>query len=62
MSSTRAASPGPEAVVATGLTKWFGEGGARMAAVNGVGLVAEISSYIGIRKVMKIEPFEIFRG
>jgi len=25
-------------------------------------LIAAISSYIGIRKVLKIEPFDIFRG
>lgn len=25
-------------------------------------LIAVISSYIGIRKVLRIEPFEIFRG
>jgi putative ABC transport system permease protein len=25
-------------------------------------LIAGISSYIGIRKVLKIEPFDIFRG
>jgi putative ABC transport system ATP-binding protein len=29
-----------QAIVATGLTKWFGEGEARMTAVNAVGLVA----------------------
>ena len=28
------------AIVATGLTKWFGEGGTKMTAVNSVGLVA----------------------
>jgi putative ABC transport system permease protein len=25
-------------------------------------VIAAISSYIGIRKVLKIEPFDIFRG
>ncbi|BCT68724.1 hypothetical protein [Nitrosospira sp. NRS527] len=25
-------------------------------------IIAGISSYIGIRKVLKIEPFDIFRG
>jgi len=25
-------------------------------------LIAGISSYIGVRKVLKIEPFDIFRG
>ena len=25
-------------------------------------LIAGISSYVGIRKVLKIEPFDIFRG
>jgi len=25
-------------------------------------LIAIISSYIGIRKVLRIEPFDIFRG
>jgi len=25
-------------------------------------VIAGISSYIGIRKVLKIEPFDIFRG
>ena len=29
-----------EAIVATGLTKWFGDGETRVTAVNGVGLVA----------------------
>jgi putative ABC transport system permease protein len=24
--------------------------------------IAAISSYIGVRKVLKIEPFDIFRG
>ena len=31
---------GKEAVVATGLTKWFGEGDAKVTAVNGVAFVA----------------------
>ena len=34
------ASSQNQAIVATGLTKWFGEGEARMTAVNAVGLVA----------------------
>ncbi len=25
-------------------------------------LIAAISSYVGVRKVLKIEPFDIFRG
>jgi putative ABC transport system permease protein len=25
-------------------------------------LIAGISSYVGVRKVLKIEPFDIFRG
>jgi putative ABC transport system permease protein len=25
-------------------------------------LIAGVSSYIGVRKVLKIEPFDIFRG
>ena len=25
-------------------------------------IIAGISSYIGVRKVLKIEPFDIFRG
>jgi putative ABC transport system permease protein len=25
-------------------------------------IIAAISSYIGVRKVLKIEPFDIFRG
>ena len=34
------ASSQNQAIVATGLTKWFGEGNAKMTAVNAVGLVA----------------------
>jgi putative ABC transport system ATP-binding protein len=41
-------SAGAEAVVATGLTKWFGEGEARMTAVNGVGLVAHFGEMLFI--------------
>jgi len=102
-----------QAIVATDLTKWFGEGETKVTAVNGVALVAHfgemlfivgplgvgfvmlmimiarsrlpnyaatitfwnlglafgmvvliagISSYVGVRKVLKIEPFDIFRG
>jgi putative ABC transport system permease protein len=25
-------------------------------------LIAGISSYVGVRKVLKVEPFDIFRG
>jgi putative ABC transport system permease protein len=25
-------------------------------------VIASISSYVGVRKVLKIEPFDIFRG
>jgi putative ABC transport system permease protein len=25
-------------------------------------LIAGLSSYVGVRKVLKIEPFDIFRG
>jgi putative ABC transport system permease protein len=33
-----------------------------LLAFGMVVLIAGISSYIGIRKVLKIEPFDIFRG
>jgi putative ABC transport system permease protein len=31
-------------------------------ALGMVILIAGISSYVGVRKVLKIEPFDIFRG
>jgi len=37
-----------EAIVATGLTKWFGEGEARVTAVNRVGLVAHFGEMLFI--------------
>ena len=37
-----------EAIVATGLTKWFGEGEARVTAVNQVGLVAHFGEMLFI--------------
>ena len=37
-----------EAIVATGLTKWFGEGEARVTAVNNVGLVAHFGEMLFI--------------
>jgi putative ABC transport system ATP-binding protein len=37
-----------EAIVATGLTKWFGEGDARVTAVNQVGLVAHFGEMLFI--------------
>jgi putative ABC transport system ATP-binding protein len=37
-----------QAIVATGLTKWFGEGEARMTAVNGVDLVAHFGEMLFI--------------
>jgi putative ABC transport system ATP-binding protein len=37
-----------QAIVATDLTKWFGEGGTRVTAVNGVGLVAHFGEMLFI--------------
>jgi putative ABC transport system ATP-binding protein len=37
-----------EAIVATGLTKWFGEGEARVTAVNQVGLIAHFGEMLFI--------------
>jgi len=39
---------GHEAIVATGLTKWFGEGEAKVTAVNQVGLVAHFGEMLFI--------------
>jgi putative ABC transport system ATP-binding protein len=39
---------GNEAIVATGLTKWFGDGETRMTAVNHVGLVAHFGEMLFI--------------
>jgi putative ABC transport system ATP-binding protein len=40
MSSDSVKSAENQAIVATGLTKWFGEGDSKTTAVNGVALVA----------------------
>ena len=37
-----------QAIVATDLTKWFGEGDTKMTAVNGVGLVAHFGEMLFI--------------
>src|ERR1035437_6048858 len=37
-----------QAIVATGVTKWFGEGAAKMTAVNGVNLVAHFGEMLFI--------------
>jgi putative ABC transport system ATP-binding protein len=42
------ATHGGPAIVATDLTKWFGEGEARVTAVNGVGLVANFGEMLFI--------------
>jgi len=39
-------SPAAEAIVAVGLTKYFGEGEARMTAVNGVGFTAHFGEMV----------------
>src|SRR5208337_1476299 len=39
---------GTEAIVATGVTKWFGEGEARVTAVNDVRLVAHFGEMLFI--------------
>jgi len=41
-------APRAEAIVATGLTKWFGEGETRMTAVKDVGLVAHFGEMLFI--------------
>ncbi len=48
MESTGVRSNGTEAIVATGLTKWFGVGETRMLAVNDVGLVAHFGEMLFI--------------
>jgi putative ABC transport system ATP-binding protein len=48
MSSESIQSAGNEAIVATDLTKWFGEGETRMTAVNRVGLVAHFGEMLFI--------------
>ena len=48
MSATIAKSSDNQAIVATDLTKWFGEGDTRMTAVNGVGLVAHFGEMLFI--------------
>jgi len=46
---SNAAGPEPsDAIVATGLTKWFGEGETRTVAVNGVALVAHFGEMLFI--------------
>jgi len=37
-----------QAIVATGVTKWFGEGETKVTAVNGVGLVAHFGEMLFI--------------
>ena len=41
-------SPDSQAIVATGLTKWFGEGATKVTAVNGVALVAHFGEMLFI--------------
>jgi putative ABC transport system ATP-binding protein len=48
MSSAGPKSLTAEAIVATGLTKWFGEGEARVTAVNGVALTAHFGEMLFI--------------
>jgi putative ABC transport system ATP-binding protein len=50
MMSTDGEKPieGKEAIVATGLTKWFGEGEAKVTAVNGVAFVAHFGEMLFI--------------
>ncbi len=48
MNSVNAAPNGTEAIVATDLSKWFGEGEARVTAVDDVGLVAHFGEMLFI--------------
>ena len=48
MNSNNVKSMENEAIVATNLTKWFGEGEARMTAVNDVALVAHFGEMLFI--------------
>jgi putative ABC transport system ATP-binding protein len=48
MSSANAKSSGTDAIVATDLTKWFGEGETKVTAVNGVALVAHFGEMLFI--------------
>src|ERR1700690_1527871 len=48
MNSGTVKSTGHEAIVATGLTKWFGQGEARMTAVKDVALVAHFGEMLFI--------------
>ncbi len=48
VASERVKPNGNHAIVATDLTKWFGEGEARMTAVNSVGLVANFGEMLFI--------------
>jgi putative ABC transport system ATP-binding protein len=48
MTLAHAQQTGNQAIVATGLTKWFGEGETRTTAVNGVALVANFGEMLFI--------------
>jgi putative ABC transport system ATP-binding protein len=48
VTSSAIESPPGEAIVATGLTKWFGEGETRTTAVDGVGFVAHFGEMLYI--------------
>lgn len=48
MSAVSLESRQNEAIVATGVTKWFGEGETMKIAVNGVGLVAHFGEMLFI--------------
>jgi putative ABC transport system ATP-binding protein len=48
MSLDPAPPPGSEAIIATGLTKWFGDGETRMTAVKKVGMVAHFGEMLFI--------------
>jgi putative ABC transport system ATP-binding protein len=48
MGTLDTASAGGEAIVATGLTKWFGEGETKVTAVNAVRLVAHFGEMLFI--------------
>ena len=47
MSADSVKPTGNQAIVATDLTKWFGEGESKTTAVNGVGLVAKARTVAG---------------
>ena len=48
MTTERESEPSTEAIVATGVTKWFGEGETRVTAVNRVELVAHFGEMLFI--------------